>query len=94
MNKDFVTLTATPRLLELLSNINHQIAIEIVKEIRYRHESPLSFLDFGETNDTISFVLCNKVWDLMNDYDDDYREHAWKTNRSSIKIGKLIKKIF
>ena len=94
MKKDFVTLTATPRLLELLSSIDHQIAHEIVNQIKYRYETPLSFLDFGETNDTISFILCNKVWDLMNDYDDDYKEHAWKSNRSSIKIGKLIKKIF
>lgn len=94
MNKDFVTLTATPRLLELLSSIDHQIAYELITQIKYRNEAPLSFLDFGETNDTISFVLCNKVWDLMNDYDDDYKEQAWKTNRSSIKIGKLVKKIF
>jgi len=94
MSKDYVVIKATQRLLELLSGINHDIAYRLIEEIKYRHNSIISFLDFGETNDTISFVYAAKVKELMNEYNDQYKELGWKMKRSSIKIGKLIKLLY
>ena len=94
MNKEFVTLTATQGLLEMLASINHSIAYQLIEQIKYRHNAAISFLDFGETNDTISFVHSNKVWELMNEYGENYKEQGWKLKRSSIKVGKMVKLIY
>jgi hypothetical protein len=94
MTKDLVTITATQRFMELLSSINHEIAYRLIEEIKYRHRAPISFLDFGDTNDTISFVYGAKVKELMNEYNDEYREMGWKMKRSSMKIGKMIKSMY
>ena len=94
MNKEFVNLTANQRLMELLASINHQIAYKIVECVKYRWNAPISFLDFGDTNDTVSFVNSSKVWELMDKYGDDYKIQAWISNRSCIKIGKAVKVIF
>lgn len=94
MNKEFVNLTANQRLMELLASINHQIAYKLVECVKFRWNSPISFLDFGDTNDTVSFVNSSKVWELMDKYGDDYKVRAWTSNRSCIKIGKAIKMIY
>ena len=94
MNKEFVNLTATQRLMELLASVNHQIAYKMVECVKYRWKSPISFLDFGDTNDTVSFINSPKVWELMDKCGDDYKVQAWVTNRSCIKIGKAIKMIY
>ena len=94
MKKEFIHLTATPRLLELLSSINHEISFRLIECIKYRNMSPISFLDFGDTNDTITFIQSNKLKELCNKYGEEYKKYAWTTKRSSIKIGKSIKLIF
>lgn len=94
MNKEFVSLTANQTLVEFLAGINHEIAYKLIECIKYKWKSPISFLDFGDTNDTISFVNCNKVWELMDKYGNDYKNHAWYSNRSCIKIGKAVKMIY
>ena len=53
MNKEFVNFNATPRLLELLSTINHEISFRLIECIKYRNLGPISYLDFGNTNDTL-----------------------------------------
>ncbi len=94
MNKNYVNLTATQRLVELLSNINHSISYKLVECIRYKINAPVSFLDFGDMNDSISFIHSTKVWELMNEVGDEYKMKAWTSKRSSMKIGKLIKLLF
>jgi len=94
MNKNYVNLTATQRLVELLSNINHSISYKLIECIRYKINAPVSFLDFGDMNDSISFVHSTKVWELMNEVGDEYKMKAWTSKRSSMKIGKLIKLLF
>jgi hypothetical protein len=94
MNKEHVNLTANQRLMELLASINHQIAYKLIECVKYRWKSPISYLDFGDTNDTISFVTSSKVWELMDKCGEDYKNQVWISNRSTIKIGKAIKMIF
>ena len=94
MNRDFVQLTATQRLMELLASMNHQIAYMMIEQIKCRHNTPISFLDFGDTNDTVSFVHSAKVWELMDEHGDRYKEQGWKTKRSLIKVGKMIKLLY
>jgi len=87
-------LYATQRLVELLSNIEHQIAYAINESIRYRNQFPVSYLDFGSTNDTISFITANKYDDIQKNNSNEWTSMVWKEKRSEMKIGKLIKMFY
>jgi len=89
-----IDLYATQRLVELLSNIEHQIAYQLNESIRYRHSFPISYLDFGSTNDTISFITSNKYDDIQRNNQDEWNSMVWKEKRSEMKIGKLIKMFY
>ena len=89
-----LNLYATQQLVELLSNIEHQIAYQFNESIRYRHSYPVSYLDFGSTNDTVSFITANKYDDIQKNHQDDWNSLVWKEKRSEMKIGKLIKMFF
>ena len=73
-----MNLFATQRLVELLSNIEHQIAYTFTESIRYRNSFQVSYLDFGSTNDTISFIARNKYDDIQKNHQADWNSLVWK----------------
>ena len=89
-----LNLYATQRLIELFSNIEHQIAYTFNESIRYRNSFPVSYLDFGSTNDTISFIARNKYDDIQKNHQADWNSRVWKEKRSEMKIGKLVKMFY
>ncbi|MFA5586766.1 MAG: hypothetical protein WDA02_09625 [Saccharofermentanales bacterium] len=94
MKRECITIYASQRLIELLSKINHRISNAIISEIRNYNCYPISYLDIGDSNDTISFIYSNKVRELQRDYDYKYTEMVWKDKRSEMKVGKIIKLLF
>ncbi|MFW6225923.1 MAG: hypothetical protein ACOC3V_03105 [bacterium] len=91
---ELVPLYSTQRFIDLLNSINHEISYQLLEMIRYRSSSPISFFDFGDGNDSISFVTGCKVVELSNKFGDEYRKLGWSKYRSTMKIGKAIKLIF
>ena len=91
---DLVPLYSTQRFIDLLNSINHEISYKLLEMIMYRLSAPISFLDFCEKNDSLTFVTGSKVVELSNKYDDDYRKLGWTKYRSSMRIGKALKLIF
>ena len=89
-----MNLFATQRLVELISNIDHQIASTLQESIRYRNSFPVSYLDFGSTNDTISFIARNKYDDIQKNNRSDWNSKVWKDKRSEMKIGKLVRMFY
>ena len=89
-----INLFASQRLVELLSNIEHQIAYTLNESIRYRNSFPISYLDFGTTNDTVSFIARNKYDDIQKNNGSDWNSRVWKDKRSEMKIGKLIRMFY
>jgi hypothetical protein len=89
-----LNLYATQRLIELISNIDHQIAYTLRESIRYRNSFPVSYLDFGSSNDTISFITRNKYDDIQKSNPNEWNSLVWKDKRSEMKIGKLIRMFF
>ena len=75
-------LYATQRLVELFSNIDHRIAQVFNESIRYRNSFPVSYLDFGSTNDTISFIARNKYDDIQKNHRADWNTRVWKEKRA------------
>lgn len=94
MKRDCITIYGSQRLIELLSKINHRISNTIIEQFRYYNSYPISYLDIGESNDTISFIYSNKVKELQREYDYKYSQKAWKEKRSEMKVGKVIKLLF
>lgn len=88
-----VNLFASQRLIELLSNIEHKISYDLSESIRYRQYVRVSYLDFGSTNDTISFISSNKLDEIQKNHN-NWAELVWKEKRSEMKVGKLIKLLF
>ena len=86
-----MNLFATQRLVELLSNIEHQIAYTFTESIRYRNSFQVSYLDFGSTNDSVSFIARNKYDDIQKSNPGDWNSLVWKDKRAEMKIGKLIR---
>lgn len=94
IRKKNVPLYASHNFVEALMSMKHRIAQVLSDHIKYRAESQISYLDFGDTNDTISFIYSNKLSELRNTYGDRYREYVWNSKRSQMKIGKIIKMIY
>jgi hypothetical protein len=92
--KDSIQLTASPRLLEIFSKINHAISLDIIEMIKFKYNSIISYLDIGNDNDTITFIYSNKYQELINGFGDNAKELVWKQKRSDMKVGKLIKTLF
>ena len=89
-----LNLFASQRLIELFSQLDHQIAYDLNEGIRYSNSYPVSYLDFGSTNDTISFITHNKLTDIQQSNANDWNSLVWTDKRSEIKVGKLIKMFF
>lgn len=89
-----LTLFASQRLIEFLSRINHEIPLRLNECIKYGDHFQISYLDFGSTNDTVSYITYAKYTELVNKFPDNWRELVWNEKRSEIKIGKLIKMLF
>ena len=94
IRKKNVPLYASHNLVESLMSMKHRIAQVLSENIKYRVETQISYLDFGDTNDTISFIYSNKLSELRNTYGDRYKEYVWNSKRSQMKIGKVIKMIY
>jgi len=97
MGRERVTLTASQRLLEVLSKIKHAISTNIIEDVRYRGGSVVSYLDICESNDFISFIYSNKMDELQRECDNDdlaFREKVWTTKRAEMRIGKLIRLVY
>lgn len=94
MRRDKVPIIASQRLVELLSRINHQISSELSEMIRWKNKSVITYYDFGENEDAISFIYSNKLNELASSYSENYKEKAWKEKRAEMRIGKVIKLIF
>lgn len=94
MNRDSINIVASQRLVELLSNINHVIPKTLLEHIKHHCRYTISYLDFGESNDSISFIYSNKVNELHREFDYKYVERVWKDKRSEMKIGKVIRLLF
>jgi hypothetical protein len=94
MKKEYVPLYASHNFVEALMSMKHRIAQTLSDHIKYRTEIQISYLDFGDSNDTISFIYSNKLRELKNTYGDRYRDYVWNSKRSQMKIGKVIKMIY
>ena len=94
MNRESINMFASQRLVELLTKINHAIAHDLLEQIRYKGRTTLSYLDFGDSSDSISFIYSNKVYELEKEFGYNYVGKVWKEKRSESKVGKLIRLIF
>jgi hypothetical protein len=100
----------SPRLLDVLNKINHEISIELIK--LHNDNSSLerkTYIDICEDkDDTVTFIQANKASDLLKISDEeqyktvdksllaniDISEPVYKQNRSEIALGRLINSIF
>ena len=89
-----LSLYASQRMVELLSNVNHQIASTLLESIRFKNSFPVSYIDFGESNDTVSFITPNKFDDIANSEPQNWRSLVWKDKRSEMKVGKLVRMFY
>ena len=89
-----VALFASQDLVQMLSSMKHEVAFILSENIKYRSGMPITYLDFGSTNDTISFIYSNKLIELQNEYPEYYKDYVWNTKRSEMKVGKIIKKLY
>lgn len=94
MKSDDIRLEASQRLIEMLSNIEHSIAYNLLDRIRYKEYGRVSFLDFGNENDNISYIINNKFFELTDNNPENWREKVWVEKRTNLKIGKFIKMIY
>lgn len=94
MARETTTIVGSQRLIEMLCKINHTIAYDLIEQLRYRGSSTISYLDFGESSDSISFIYSNKIYELQREFDYKWTEKVWKEKRAEMKIGKVIKQIF
>lgn len=94
MARETVTIVGSQRLIEMLCKINHTIAYDLLEQLKYRGSSTISYLDFGESSDSISFIYSNKMYELQREFDYKWTEKVWKEKRAEMKIGKVIKQIF
>ena len=98
MQKDKINLVCSQRLIELLNNSKHEISKTLLECVNCKSSSAISYLDFGSTDDTISFIYSNKFCELVNQSEregnDSWKEKVWFEKRSDMKVGKVIKLIF
>ena len=94
MRSDEVRLEASQRLIEMLSNIEHAIAYNLLDRIRYKEYGRVSYLDFGNDNDNISYIINNKFFELTDNNPENWREKVWSEKRTNLKIGKFIKMLY
>lgn len=94
MIRENVTLIGSQRLIEMLCRINHSIAHQLLEQMQYHGRTTISYLDFGEANDSISFIYSNKMFELQREFDYKWTDKVWKEKRSDMKIGKVIRLIF
>lgn len=88
-----LNLVASQRFVELLSNIEHSIAYTLLASIQYRESHRISYLDFGSSNDNISYIINNKFDEITNSCS-NWRELVWTDKRTNLKIGKFIKMLY
>ena len=89
-----LSLVASQRLIELLNNIEHEISHYLLYEIRNKNRQRVSYLDFGNSNDNVSYIVNNKFQELYNSNPENWKELVWTEKRTNFKIGKFIKMIF
>lgn len=94
MKREQVQMIASQRLVELLSRLNHQISLELQEMIRWRSGAVITYLDFGDSDDSISFIYSNKLNELISENSNTYISRAWNEKRADMRIGKVIKLIF
>lgn len=97
MSRERVTLTASQRLLEVLSKIKHAISSSIIEDVRYHGGSIVSYLDICESNDFISFIYSNKMDELQRECNNDeltFKEKVWTSKRAEMKVGKLVRLMY
>jgi hypothetical protein len=94
MKREQVTFVMSQRLIELLLNTKHQISKHLVDMVKCRDASAISYIDFGEKNDSVSFIYSNKLYEIQDEFNDKWNEKVWSNKRSDIKIGKFIKMMF
>ena len=93
-NPQLLRLFASQRFIEVLNKMEHQISRRLLHDIKYNNEYTISYLDFGNTNDTVSYILGNKFQELIESSYDDWKERVWSEKRTNLKIGKLIKMMY
>lgn len=98
MERNRVQLFASQRFIELLRTFkDHRISSTILSSIRVGEHFEFSYLDFGSTMDTVSFIYSNKIEEMYNNSElsPGDMSNVWKTGkRSEIKIGKFVKLMF
>lgn len=94
MRNDDIRLESSQRLIELLSNIEHSIAYALLDKIRYKEYFRVSYLDFGNKNDNVSYIINNKFFELADANPENWREKVWSEKRTNLKIGKFVKMLF
>ena len=94
MRREKISMIASQRLIELLSRMNHQISYELSEMIRWKTNTVISYLDFGDEEDSVTFIYSNKLIELMDENLDTCNSRAWVEKRSEMRIGKIIKLIF
>jgi len=94
MKSGDIRLEASQRLIEMLSNIEHQISFALLDRIRNKEYDRISYLDFGNENDNVSYIINNKFMELVRANEVSWKELVWTDKRTNLKIGKLIKMMF
>ena len=89
-----IRLYASQNFIELLSGMNHQIAKTLLHSILSKESQRISYLDFGNVNDNISYVINNKFEEIINNNPDNWKELVWTEKRTNLKIGKFIKMLY
>lgn len=69
----------------------NNIADELLKIESYEQERyPITFINITDSGDTVSYLLSSKYLEFK----DDEKDEVWNKKRSTIKIGRFIKKVF
>lgn len=89
-----LNLHASQRFIELLTNIDHQISRSLLRSISEKERHRVSYLDFGNSNDNISYIINNKFEEILNNNPTNWKELVWVDKRTNLKIGKFIKMLY
>lgn len=79
------------RFKDTLNRITHEIS-EYLLEMENNIQSTYSYIDIGDTSDTVSFIQANKAIDMKNNIS-NWEEMIWTSKRCNMKIGKFLMSI-
>ena len=81
-------ITYSDKFRETLNKITHEISDFLLEKENHMH-SIYSYIDIGNSSDTVSFIQANKAIDMKANMT-NWEELVWTSKRGNMKIGKFL----